>query len=241
MVKAQPTPEQSIGVLQPVLDILHTVRNGVDQAVTAADRAKERTAGALQGGQPGPLLARLDAIRETLVVVAARSTQISTQVEFALAEARTIGSGNSTRPTDNSPENPSVSRTVPQGLTIEQFRGAVDTLRTGTAHIAGELFVHGSRAGGTARPDSDIDFGVRVTSERFDQLVTERFGRPNPGSAKERTMQWASRTGKIQSGEAGLSRVRRQLEAQLDMDVDLSIVRRDGPFDTRPCMEISDD
>jgi hypothetical protein len=130
---------------------------------------------------------------------------------------------------------------VPQGLTAEQFRAAVDTLRTGTVHIEGELFVHGSRVAGTARPGSDIDFGVRVSPDRFDQLIRERFGRPNQGSAKERTMQWAIRTGKIQSGEAGLSRVRRQVEAQLDMDVDLSIVRKGGQFDAPPSMEVPRD
>jgi hypothetical protein len=51
-------------------------------------------------------------------------------------------------------------------------------------------------------------------------------------------MQWAMRTGKIQSGEAGLSRVRRQVEAELDMDVDLSVIRSGGPFDTPPSMEV---
>jgi hypothetical protein len=126
------------------------------------------------------------------------------------------------------------SLSEPQGLTRDQFSAALAIVREGTEHIGGQAAVHGSRAAGTAGPGSDIDFAVRVGSERFDELLAERFGSPNPGSAKERTMQRAAQTGKIQAGEAGLSRLRRLLEAQLDMDVDLSIIRRDGPFDNPP-------
>lgn len=94
--------------------------------------------------------------------------------------------------------------------------------------------VQGSRAACTAGPGSDIDFGIRVSPQRFDELISEGFGTPNPGSAKERTMEWAVMTGKIQAGEAGLGRVRRSLVAQLGIKVDLSVIRRGGPFDTPP-------
>ena len=77
-------------------------------------------------------------------------------------------------------------------------------------------------------------FAVRVSPERFDELISQRFGTPNPGSAKERTMMWAIQAGKIQAGEAGLSGLRRTLEANLGMDVDLSIIRQGGPFDNPP-------
>jgi hypothetical protein len=96
------------------------------------------------------------------------------------------------------------------------------------------MVVQGSRAAGTARLGSDIDFAIRVTAEQFDELIAKRFGTPNPGSAKERTMLWAVETGKIQAGEAGLSRLRRTLEARLGMEVDLSIIRQGGPFDNPP-------
>lgn len=108
------------------------------------------------------------------------------------------------------------------------------TAREGTRHIGGDVAVHGSRAAGTAGPNSDIDFAVRVDESRFDELISERFGRPNPGSAKERTMQRAIETGKIQAGELGLSPLRRELKAQLKMKVDLSAIRRGGPFDNPP-------
>jgi ADP-ribose pyrophosphatase YjhB (NUDIX family) len=100
--------------------------------------------------------------------------------------------------------------------------------------------VQGSRAAGTARPDSDIDLAIRVSPERFAELIQERFGSPNPGSAKERPMKWAMETGKIQAGEAGVSGVRRALEAQLGMDVALSVIRQGGPFDNPPFIKVPD-
>lgn len=45
-------------------------------------------------------------------------------------------------------------------------------------------------------------------------------------------------TGKIQAGEAGLRGLRKALEAQLGMEVDLSIIRRDGPFDYPPYIKV---
>ncbi|MFI7285123.1 hypothetical protein ACIBRY_00375 [Streptomyces anulatus] len=45
-------------------------------------------------------------------------------------------------------------------------------------------------------------------------------------------------TGKIQAGEAGLRSLRKALEAQLGMEVDLSIIRRGGPFDNPPYIRV---
>jgi hypothetical protein len=47
-------------------------------------------------------------------------------------------------------------------------------------------------------------------------------------------MQHAIETGKIQSGEAGLRGVRKELEDQLNMPVDISVIREGGPFDQGP-------
>ena len=69
-------------------------------------------------------------------------------------------------------------------------------------------------------------------------MILERFKKPNPGSAKERTMLHAIQTGKIQSGEAGLRPLRRNLEKLFDMEVDISIALRNGPFDDPPFMEM---
>ena len=131
---------------------------------------------------------------------------------------------------------------VPQGLTAEQYAQAAQALRAGIANNVGtnyvDLVVQGSRAAGTARPDSDIDFAVRVTPQVFDQLVRTRFGTPNPGSAKERTMEWAMLTGKIQAGEMGWSGLGKAIARQLGMSVDLSVIEVGGEFDNPPFVEV---
>lgn len=128
---------------------------------------------------------------------------------------------------------------VPQGLSVEQFQSMSRLARNGTRHIGEDARVHGSRAAGTARPDSDIDLAVRVPAERFEELVRQRFKTPNPGSAKERTMQHAIVTGKIQAGEAGLSRLAKAIKKEIGLDVDLSILRVKGPFDQGPWIPLA--
>lgn len=88
------------------------------------------------------------------------------------------------------------------GLRSSTISGGV--VRAGAGHISDDIAAHGSRVSFTARPDSDLDIAVRVDQDRFTDFVGERFGTPNPGSAKERTMQHALETGKVQAGEAGL-------------------------------------
>src|SRR5262249_38316984 len=77
---------------------------------------------------------------------------------------------------------------VPQGLTEAQFNQAASVIRAKTGHIKGQVVVQGSRAAGTAKATSDIDFAIRVSRKQFDALIKARFGTPNPGSAKFRTM-----------------------------------------------------
>ncbi|MEU2724643.1 putative T7SS-secreted protein [Streptomyces smyrnaeus] len=126
----------------------------------------------------------------------------------------------------------------PQGITQEKFDEMAEMVRERAGHLGDDIVVQGSRAAGTAKPTSDIDLAIRVSPEKFDQLVSERFGAPNPGSAKERTMNWAIETGKIQSGEAGLRSLRKALEGHLGMDVDISVIRRGGPFDNPPFIKV---
>ncbi len=127
---------------------------------------------------------------------------------------------------------------IPQGLTHEAFAALSAKVRAAVAGTADDVQIHGSRADGTAKPDSDLDIAIRVTPERFEEIVRDRFGTPNPGSAKERTMRHACETGKIQAGEAGLRSLRKELEADLNMEVDLSIIRKGGPFDMGPYLPL---
>ena len=127
---------------------------------------------------------------------------------------------------------------LPEGVSAGQLDDAARRIRTQVGDLGDDLIVQGSRAGHSARPTSDIDFGLRVDPDRFDDLVRERFGTPNPGSAKERTMLHAIETGKIQAGEAGMRALRRALEADLERAVDLSVIRRGGPFDNEPWLPV---
>jgi hypothetical protein len=123
---------------------------------------------------------------------------------------------------------------VPQGLSEAQFNDAAALIESKAGKLGGKVVVHGSRAAGTAKATSDIDFAIRVSSEDFDALINARFGSPNPGTAKFRTMQHAMETGKIQAGEAGLRGLRKALETRLDMEVDISVIREGGAFDKPP-------
>jgi hypothetical protein len=123
---------------------------------------------------------------------------------------------------------------VPQGLSEAQFVDLSEKVRSATVHLGDDIQIHGSRAAGTAGPGSDLDIAIRLEPDRFEEFLNARFGAPNPGSAKEKTMQHARQTGKIQAGEAGLRALRKALETDLGMEVDISVIRRSGPFDHGP-------
>jgi RHS repeat-associated protein len=131
-------------------------------------------------------------------------------------------------------------RSVPHGLTRTEFYDASALLRSQVGSISDDIVVQGSRAGGKVKPppESDIDFAVRVSPEKFDDMVKARFGKPNPGSAKERTMLHACETGKITSGRAGLRPLTKDLKELLNKDVHLSVIRQGGPFDNPPFIQL---
>ncbi len=132
-----------------------------------------------------------------------------------------------------------MSPVLPQGLTAEQFARLSTRVRQATTHLGSDIQVHGSRAAWIAKTDSDLDIAIRVTTERFQELLHKCFGTPNPNSAKERTLLHARQTGKIQAGEAGLRVLRKELESDLGIDVDLSVISLGGPFDKGPYIPLA--
>ncbi|MCX7747309.1 MAG: S8 family serine peptidase [Clostridia bacterium] len=138
----------------------------------------------------------------------------------------------------NNPNNIKGTLKIPQGLTREQFANTSKLIRQSVGNISDDIVVQGSRAGGTAKETSDIDYAIRVSSEKFDELIKQRFGTPNSGSAKEKTMLHAIETGKIQAGEAGLRGLRKQLQEMLGIDVDISIIKSGGAFDNGPMINL---
>ena len=119
----------------------------------------------------------------------------------------------------------------PQGVSLSQFRELSKMLKDKVGNVGDDIFIQGSRATGTAKKKSDIDIGISVSNDQFNILVKKYFGSPNPGSAKEKTMLHALKTGKIQAGEAKLSQLRKQVEGFLGIETDISIIRQGSSFD----------
>ena len=126
------------------------------------------------------------------------------------------------------------NRSIPQGISLEQFERLSQTVRDHFINISQDIRVQGSRAAWTARDDSDIDIAVLVSPEEFDALIEQYFKTPNPGSSREKTKMWAREKGKIQAGEARAHALREELKRMLNMKVDVSIIKIGGEFDTPP-------
>ena len=140
---------------------------------------------------------------------------------------------------------PSQGLPVPQGLSVRQFDNLSSTVRADidARGLGDDSFVQSSRSGGTAGPNSDIDIAIRVSPERFREIINDpaltRLSSPNPGSALDRTSTESLVEGRIQTGEARLGNLRDSLEQQFGMDVQISIIREGGPFDNGPQTSLS--
>ena len=136
----------------------------------------------------------------------------------------------------------------PQGMNEEQFqelsvriRSLFKEVEERTGQLGDDIFVHGSRASQTAAPDSDLDIGIRVSEVRFAELIELRFERVTVGSDRWDTLQTARERGRLHSGEAGVSGVRREM-IRLIKDVmilgfatvQISVIREGGMFDRGP-------
>lgn len=121
---------------------------------------------------------------------------------------------------------------------MSQFEDASQLVHARAAGLGlgDDIFVHGSRASGSARVTSDLDIGIRVSPEQFDNFLNtqSRLRNPNPGSSLADTRQYAIENGLIQRGEARLSPLGKQLEKLLGLDVDISVIRAGGNFDKGP-------
>jgi hypothetical protein len=87
----QPSPRHSITTFAPLTERLGSIHTGIGGCVEQVDQAKRLAGSVLQGGQPGPILARLDAIGQVLTMVAQRGRATRQHVETALSEARNTG------------------------------------------------------------------------------------------------------------------------------------------------------
>lgn len=69
---------------------------------------------------------------------------------------------------------------MPQGLSPRQFQNLSAKVRAEVSALGlgDDIFVQGSRSAGTAKIGSDFDFGIRVSPQKFDELLVKSFGNP---------------------------------------------------------------
>ena len=85
------SPQQTIAALAPVTEKVDAVRDGIALAVAKIDEAHRRTAAVLQGGQPGPLLAALAAVKHLLIQITQRCAAAKQHVNTVMDAARQVG------------------------------------------------------------------------------------------------------------------------------------------------------
>lgn len=129
-----------------------------------------------------------------------------------------------------------IIRRLPQGVGSDQFSNVSQMIREKVKDISDDVFVHGSRAKGTARVDSDIDFGIRVPADKFDELIEQRLKTLTPGSRKYNDLNIEARKQeRIFGGDYHLRGFKKQVgEALGGIDADISIIKKGGLFDTGP-------
>ncbi|MBA4124427.1 MAG: nucleotidyltransferase domain-containing protein [Acidobacteria bacterium] len=127
---------------------------------------------------------------------------------------------------------------MPQGLIEARFAKFSQTIRESKASQYGtDIRIHGSRAVGDAKATSDIDVAIRVSPEKFNQIIKEVFKdvKPGSGSAAEKTMLHAIETGKIHRRQLGLRTLGKDIQKEFGFpDVDISVIRKGGAFDQGP-------
>ncbi|MBO4209005.1 hypothetical protein GSF22_23820 [Micromonospora echinofusca] len=90
-VPRQLSPQEAITALTPLVAALAAADGAVEAAAAGIEEARRLVAAALQGGQPGPTLARLQQVGQGLAAVRARGDEARHHVEAALAQARLVG------------------------------------------------------------------------------------------------------------------------------------------------------
>ncbi|TDB96042.1 hypothetical protein E1091_09650 [Micromonospora fluostatini] len=90
-VPREATPQETIAALGPVQQGVTAARESCTATIGHVDAAKQLVTAALQGGQPGPLLQALDAIKQTLVLLVQRTHSTQQAVEATIDHARRLG------------------------------------------------------------------------------------------------------------------------------------------------------
>ena len=125
------------------------------------------------------------------------------------------------------------ARNLPEGITAAQLRAAATRIRAGAGELGADVVVQGSRAGHCARVGSDIDVGLRVAPEHYDELIHRYFG-DAAGVARQNAVE----RGRIFWHRAGLRELHHALQGDLGRKVDLAVIKRGGRFDGEPWLPV---
>ncbi|TWP27052.1 DUF4280 domain-containing protein [Apibacter muscae] len=135
---------------------------------------------------------------------------------------------------------------IPQGLTklqFEEFSKALKELLKNEG-IEGKVEVHGSRAKGTARPNSDIDIKVIVNDESFAKLAQKRLSETVGGNKKaiEKTVKNQQRIRARGISETFESNVWEDVFPTIKESgvekIQISVMTENSPFNTGPSITI---
>ena len=194
----------------------------------AADLYANGAAGAMMGGAGAAALGRLNRLPglEALADAVANAKPATAR----LRQTGAVGDLSGSVPYGL----PRPGLLVPQGLSPATFDRMSATVRRTAAEmgLGDDIYVMGSRAGGTATATSDIDIAIRVSPAQFDMLIERAFARAR-GSALN-TRATAIERGRIHTGEAGLRGLRDQIEAQTGFRAQVSVIRAGSMFDNGP-------
>jgi len=94
-VPNEASAQETVAGLAPVRSAVDAAREAAAGAITQIGEAQQLVTVVLQGGQPGPLLQALDAVKQVLMQVVARTGGAGQAIDVAIAQARQLGaSGN---------------------------------------------------------------------------------------------------------------------------------------------------
>jgi uncharacterized membrane protein YdfJ with MMPL/SSD domain len=85
------SPEEAAGALSPATQSLGGVYETVAASIDQVDDVQRLVSAVLDGGEPGPMLSRLDSIKQDLEQTVSRCDAAKRRVESALAEVRHTG------------------------------------------------------------------------------------------------------------------------------------------------------
>jgi uncharacterized phage infection (PIP) family protein YhgE len=90
-VTADTNPEEVASTLTPAMQQLDATVTSITTILTEVDAAKTEATAALKGGKPGPMLAMLDQIKQSLGQVTSGVADAKQRTEETVAQARETG------------------------------------------------------------------------------------------------------------------------------------------------------